>query len=82
MSEMLRRLERRGLVTRERDEADGRARRVSLTPSGRELQRRAWDGIAGFCGTLASLVPSDELKNLAARLRQIAGALTDPEGMA
>ncbi|MHB1557122.1 MAG: MarR family winged helix-turn-helix transcriptional regulator [Isosphaeraceae bacterium] len=80
MSEMLRRLERRGLVTRKRDEADGRARRVSLAASGREVQRRAWDGIAGFCETLAGLVPPDELKNLAARLRRIAGALTDPEG--
>lgn len=80
VSEMLRRLERRGLVLRERDETDGRARRVSLTATGRKVQRRAWDGIAGFCETLAGLVPSDELKNLAGRLRQIAGALTDPGG--
>jgi DNA-binding MarR family transcriptional regulator len=80
MSEMLGRLERRGLIARERDADDGRARRVSLTASGRESQRRAWDGVATFRGTLAGLVPSGELRNLVGQLRQIAGVVTDLEG--
>ena len=72
MSEMLGRLEKRGLVTRERDAADGRARRVSLTEGGREVHRRAWDGIAAFLGRLAGLVPSDELGELVGHLGRIA----------
>ena len=82
MSEMLGRLERRGLIARERDADDGRARRVSLTASGRELQRRAWDGVATFRGTLAGLVPSGELRDLVGQLRQIAGGMTDLGGNA
>ena len=72
MSEMLGRLERRGLVTRERDADDGRARRVSLTECGRELQRRAWDGIAAFHGTLAGLVPLNDVGKLVGQLERIA----------
>ena len=82
MSEMLGRLEQRGLIARERDADDGRARRVSLTASGREVQRRAWDGIATFCGTLAGLMPSDELRHLVVQLRRIAGVMTDAGGNA
>ncbi len=41
MSEMLGRLERRGLIARKRNESDARARLVSLTESGREVQRGA-----------------------------------------
>jgi DNA-binding MarR family transcriptional regulator len=72
MSEMLGRLERRGLVARKRDASDGRARRVSLTASGRELRQGAWDGIAAFCETLAGLVPSAELAALVGHLDRIA----------
>lgn len=79
MSEMLGRLERRGLVTRERDAADGRARRVSLTESGREVRRRAWDGIAAFCGTLAGLVPSNESEKLVGYLERIARGMAASE---
>ena len=53
---------------------------MSLTASGRELQTRAWDGVATFRGTLAGLVPSGELKNLVGQLRQIAGAIADLGG--
>ncbi len=72
VSEMLGRLERRGFVTRERDAADGRVRRVSLTERGREVQRRARDGIAVFLGKLAGLVPSHASEKLAGHLRRIA----------
>ena len=40
MSEMLARLERRGLVSRERHATDGRARTVALTEQGREPMGR------------------------------------------
>jgi DNA-binding MarR family transcriptional regulator len=82
MSEMLGRLEQRGLIARERDADDGRARRVSLTACGREVQRRAWDGVATFRETIAGLMPSDELRILVGRLRRIVGAMTDPGGNA
>ena len=77
MSEMLGRLERRGLVTRERDADDGRARRVSLSESGREVQGRAWDGIAGFCEKLVGLVPSNESGKLVGHLERIARGMAD-----
>jgi DNA-binding MarR family transcriptional regulator len=76
MSEMLGRLERRGLVARERHADDGRALRVSLTASGRRLQRRAWEGTAAtFCGALAGLVPADEVGALVGHLSGIAGGM-------
>jgi DNA-binding MarR family transcriptional regulator len=82
MSEMLGRLEQRGLIARERDADDGRARRVSLTAGGREVQRRASDGVATFRETIAGLMPSGELRILVGQLRRIAGAMTDPGGNA
>ncbi len=42
MSEMLARLERRGLVSRERHATDGRARNVVLTEQGRQVQGQCW----------------------------------------
>jgi DNA-binding MarR family transcriptional regulator len=42
-SQVLRALERKGLVVRERDPNDSRARRLGLTASGRRLARRAID---------------------------------------
>jgi DNA-binding MarR family transcriptional regulator len=75
MSEMLGRLEGRLLIARERDADDGRARRVSLTASGRELQRRAWGGIAAFNGTLAGIVPFNDVEKLVGHLERIARAM-------
>jgi DNA-binding MarR family transcriptional regulator len=79
-SEMLRRLERRGLVARERHADDGRARRVSLTESGRGLQARAWDGSAAFRAGLAGLFPAGRLGAMVGQLGQIARAMAAPEG--
>ena len=39
---MLVRLEKRGLVARERHPTDGRARRVTLTPKGRRTYEKLW----------------------------------------
>jgi DNA-binding MarR family transcriptional regulator len=75
MSEMLVRLERRGLLVRERHADDGRALRVSLTETGRAAQRRAMEGTAGFCEALANLVPADEVVTLLGHLNQIVGGM-------
>ena len=42
-SQVLRALERKGLVVREPDPTDSRARRLNLTPGGRRLARKAID---------------------------------------
>ena len=42
MSAMLARLEAKGLVSRKQHADDGRARSVSLTKSGRQVQRALW----------------------------------------
>ncbi len=75
MSEMLGRLERRGLILRERHADDGRALRVSLTEAGWAAQRRAMEGVAPFCGALADLVPADEGEKLLGNLNRIAGGM-------
>jgi DNA-binding MarR family transcriptional regulator len=73
MSEMLGRLERRGLILRDRNAGDRRALRVSLTEAGCAAQRRAMEGVASFCGALADLVPADERETLLGHLQRIAG---------
>ncbi len=80
ISEMLGRLERRGLISRERHADDGRAQSVSLTEGGRTAQRRAAEGVASFCEALADLVPADEGDTLLGHLNRIAGGMsaTDP----
>ncbi len=74
-SRLVRRLERRGLVVAERDEADRRATLVRLTPAGKHLRtalvdcRRQLvrDALAGHAGRLSA--------QLLEGLDQIAGAL-------
>ena len=46
MSRLIVRLEARGLVERVEDTADGRARRIRLTPDGLATQRRVGAGVA------------------------------------
>jgi DNA-binding MarR family transcriptional regulator len=79
MSEMLARLERRGLVVRERHADDGRALRVSLTEAGRAAQRRALDGVATFCEALAGFVPPDEVEQLLSQLNRIARGMSSAD---
>jgi DNA-binding MarR family transcriptional regulator len=74
-SEMLGRLQRRGLVVRQRHAADRRALLVSLTEAGRAAQRRAMEGVAAFCAALAALVPADEAATLLGHLGRIAAAM-------
>ena len=76
MSGMLARLQRRGLLVRRRHETDGRAWRVALTPAGRRLQRRAWDGNAWFRGELEALFPRDVLAAVVGHLGRIADGMS------
>ncbi len=79
LSEMLGRLQRRGLVVRERHADDGRALRVSLTEAGRSAQRRAMKGTAAFREGFADLVPADEVNRLLGHLGRIAAAMSATE---
>jgi DNA-binding MarR family transcriptional regulator len=76
MSEMLGRLQRRGLVVRERHAQDGRALRVSLTAAGRAAQRRAMEGTVAFREALAGLVPEEEFETLLDHLNRIAAGMS------
>jgi DNA-binding MarR family transcriptional regulator len=49
---LLRRLEEKGLVSRQRHPEDGRARAVCLLLKGRELHQRAWKTSMGFLKAL------------------------------
>lgn len=79
VSERLGRLERLGLVVRERHPDDGRAYRVSLSGRGRELQARLWAENAAFRATLAGLLPADALDDFVGHLRAVARAMSAPD---
>jgi DNA-binding MarR family transcriptional regulator len=76
ISEMLGRLDRRGLIRRERHADDARALNVSLTEDGWAAQRRAMEGVAPFCEALADLVPADEGEALLGHLNRIADRMS------
>ena len=78
LSEMLARLEAKGLVSRRRHAADGRARCVTLTRRGRRVQATLWEGSAAIRAELESLFPSDVLDGLVDSLGQVALAMGPP----
>ena len=76
---MLKRIEKKGLVVRRRDQADERRVLVSLTPKGQALRKRAQQMLGDFYCFLN--MPLEELFDLKDRLRRfvrMAGA-TDSE---
>ena len=73
-------LERRGLVRRERDRDDRRARRVSLTPTGRRLQTRLWSAGRDLHERLAAAVPAARRKALLEDLATLTQAAGAPNG--
>jgi DNA-binding MarR family transcriptional regulator len=82
LSEMLARLEQRGLVSRERHATDGRARSVALTEEGRRVQGRSWKASEQLRERLQGLFRPGVLDTLVGRLDRIAEALkpTDERG--
>jgi DNA-binding MarR family transcriptional regulator len=80
MSEMLARLEAKGLVERRPHAEDGRARSVSLTRRGRQAQRTLWERSAGLRAELESVIPPDVLDSLVEGLDRVAMAMTPPDG--
>jgi DNA-binding MarR family transcriptional regulator len=79
MSEMLARLERRGLVSRERHATDGRARTVALTEQGRRLQRQCWGASEWLRGALQRPFRPADLNVLVEHLGRIVGAMDPAE---
>lgn len=78
MSEMLSRLERKALVARERHAEDARARSVTLTKRGRQMQGTLWKGSATLRAELESLFSTDVLNSLVDGLDRIAPAMSLP----
>jgi DNA-binding MarR family transcriptional regulator len=64
-------LEGRGLVSRDRDPADGRARVVTLTPRGRRLFGRLWGSSEPIRTQMLSGFSGEEARLLVAGLRRL-----------
>lgn len=77
MGELIGQLERTGLVRREVDPADRRARKVVCTESGQAALRLAGERIAGIEQRIAGRVGAesvDELRHLLSRVVEVLGA--------
>jgi DNA-binding MarR family transcriptional regulator len=73
LTPLLKRLEAMGLVRRARDPDDERSVRISLTPTGSEMQRKEMtvhEGLIGACGQNA-----EELKAITAQLVRVRDGL-------
>jgi DNA-binding PadR family transcriptional regulator len=80
MTTMVSRLERQGLVERQRDPSDGRIVLVDITDAGRDILRRALAGRVAFLSSLISaLDPAEQraLANAAATMHH----MTDPTAL-
>jgi DNA-binding MarR family transcriptional regulator len=73
-------LERRGLVTRERHPADGRARCVSLTARGRQVLRKLLTRSEPLRERLMAAFQPDEMTALVELLHRLAEAMAPPAG--
>ena len=72
---MLRLMERRGLVERHVDPDDARAKRVHLTDRGRALQRKLWEHSARLRHALAESIPPGQRKSFEANLNRLIDAM-------
>jgi DNA-binding MarR family transcriptional regulator len=77
---MLLLLERRRLVTRGPHPHDGRARRVVLTPRGRQAYRQMYEGSEAFRAGLLAAVGSEEADAFLGLLRRVARVMAAPGG--
>ena len=75
---MLLLLEGRGLVSRDRHPADGRARSVTLTAKGRQVFRRLWRKSEPLRERLQTAFRPDEVVALVGHLRRVSEAMAPP----
>jgi DNA-binding MarR family transcriptional regulator len=75
VGEMLARLEKKKLLSRERHPHDGRARCVFLTAKGRKLQRQLWDSWESHLQEIDDAFRPEELKVLKTFLGRIPDAV-------
>ena len=79
LAHQLRRMEQRGLVTREDCAGDGRGTLVRLTPTGHDALRRAAPGHVEWVRThFIDLLTSDELDTLTAVAERVTAELDPP----
>ena len=78
MRAMLLLLEGRGLVTRERHPADGRARCVTLTEKGRQVFKKLWTKSEQLRSRLLSAFQPYEVTALLGLLRRVAEVMDPP----
>lgn len=64
-------LEKKGYITRERDNSDGRSKVVSLTPKGRALEEASYDIIIALDQQVFEAVPAEDRAALIAQLDQL-----------
>lgn len=76
---MLLLLEKKGLIQRSAHPTDGRARHVSLTAEGKQLQQVLGEQINGLRESLGTILGSDGTEVLLESLRRIAAALAPKE---
>lgn len=72
LADMVGRMEKSGLLLRERSEADGRANNVSLTPAGRKALEIARPAVATADAELLNLLPKNRRSSFLAVLSYIA----------
>lgn len=78
MTPILDKLEAQGMIRRQADDADRRARRISITPKGRGIIDRALDLSFARQRELNSVLDADERAALAAILRKLLLAVENP----
>jgi DNA-binding MarR family transcriptional regulator len=73
MTELVRRLERDGLVERRRDPADGRASLIILTARSREFEPVAADVLVELDGLVRRVLDAERVDELKESLRELIG---------
>ena len=73
---ILMRLEQRGLVKRDQHPTDRRARRVTLTPTGRQIHRKLGRTLKTLQDQLSGLFQAREIETLVSSLDRISQAMT------
>ena len=79
LTKMIDRLERKGLVQRANDLADGRRARIRLTAKGAALERKAFADYSQAAEHLLAAFSRKELEGIDAALELLAGAFESPE---